>query len=115
MYMDKPTKIEGLIQAWEDRELGCDENFVQKSSLIDDLKLDETLRLKTISIRMEETLIDDLKLVAQFHGVKYQPLVKQVLRRFVDVELKEMIKRFHFEEKLKKAQNCNDDISSACG
>ncbi|WP_372835610.1 hypothetical protein [Pontibacterium sp.] len=84
-------KIKGTAEAWESGELGCSEEHVVKSD-INIGALDEALELKLISIRMQTTLIDDLKDVAKMRGLGYQPLIKQVLRRFVDAEKKQLLK-----------------------
>ena len=90
--MSKSNKIDGSIEAWEDGVLGRDEEFAEKSNLIDELKLDQAFRLKTISIRLESTLIDDFKIIAGKNNIKYQPLMKQVLRRFADAEMKNILR-----------------------
>lgn len=81
------NKIEGKVEAWESGELGRDESFVEVSS-IDFDAIDEALELKSISIRMPQGLIDDLKDIGKIHGLGYQPLIKQVLKRFVEAEKK---------------------------
>lgn len=50
--------------------------------------IDKSLGLKMISIRLQNGLIDDLKAIGQLDGIGYQPLIKQVLTRFVTVEKK---------------------------
>lgn len=79
--------IPGTEEAWDSGQLGRDEEFVEKVEL-DEQRIDEALELKAISIRMQKSLVDDLKLIAQVRGLGYQPLIKQVLRRFVDAEKK---------------------------
>lgn len=81
------AKIEGTAEAWETGELGRDEEHVQVSTTDLD-SLDEALALQMISIRLQKQLLEDLKSIASYHGLGYQPLIKQVLRRFADGEMK---------------------------
>ena len=84
-------KIKGTEEAWESGQLGQSPEHIAKVT-IDDLNLNEALELKSISIRMPQPLLDDLKLVAEIHGMGYQPLIKQVLARFVEAEKKIALK-----------------------
>jgi len=89
-------KIEGTAEAWESGALGMDDEFVKISTLtIDDIEDD--LGLHAISIRLKKSLIEELKLIAQIHGLGYQPLMKQILQRFVDAEKKNILRQ-HAEE-----------------
>ncbi|WP_150539639.1 hypothetical protein [Actinobacillus vicugnae] len=74
------------IEKWENGELGQDEKFVQRSTHTSPEMLDELLALQPISIRLSKGLIQDLKDIAQLHGLGYQPLIKQILTRFVEAE-----------------------------
>ena len=92
--MTKPNEIEGTTEAWEEGTLGCDAEFAKKASLtIDDVS--ETIGLKSISIRMQPDLLEELKMIADIHKLGYQPLIKQILRRFVDAETKKMLREAH--------------------
>ena len=70
---------------WEARELGASEAYVKPSTL-DGKAVDETLGLKAISIRLQTSMIDDLKAIAARDGIGYQPLIKRVLARFIEEE-----------------------------
>jgi len=82
--------IPSTDEAWEDGTLGRDEKYVKVDDDQEKLEaaIDDGLKLKLISIRMKESLISDLKLIAKKEGLGYQPLMKQILERFVDAELK---------------------------
>lgn len=88
--------VEGTAEAWEDGTLGLDVTSAKKASLSVD-EVSAAVGLKSISIRMQPDLLDELKMIADFHGVGYQPLMKQVLRRFVDAEVKRIVKQAHSE------------------
>jgi hypothetical protein len=49
----------------------------------DDKALDDALGLQLISIRLSKSLIERLKALATLEGLGYQPLMRQVLTRFV--------------------------------
>lgn len=44
--------------------------------------------LKTISLRLPESMLDELKLLANKHDVPYQSLIKMFLAERIDKELK---------------------------
>ncbi len=68
-------------EAWDNRELGASEGFVRKSSPEREKALDDALCLQTISIRLQKSLIEELKRLAEEDGIGYQPYIRQVLKR----------------------------------
>lgn len=70
-------------EIWDHRELGASEQHVRKSSPEREKKLDEQSGLQTISIRLQKSLIDSLKKLAEEDGIRYQPYVRQLLMRHV--------------------------------
>ena len=83
-------------EPWDSRELGASEGHVRKSSPEREKTLDDRLGLQTISIRLQKSLIDNLKKLADDDGIGYQPYVRQVLMRHVrniEHERKEKAKR----------------------
>lgn len=84
----KKHKMAGSPEAWEDGKLGRDESFVNSASKELEQQIDEALCLKAISIRLPTKLIDDFKFIASQHGLSYQPLMREALKRFADAEYK---------------------------
>ena len=80
-------RIESTSEAWDSGELGQDEEFVKKADF-DETAFNEALELQMISIRLQKSLIEDLKAFAKIHKLGYQPLMKIILQRWVDGELK---------------------------
>jgi uncharacterized protein (DUF4415 family) len=82
------TKINSTVEAWESRQLGADRDSVRPvaSALTD--QIEDSLGLQAISIRLDKSLIESFKLLAEYHGVGYQPLMRDALKRFADCELK---------------------------
>lgn len=88
--MINENTIQGTPEAWESGELGNDERFVQIADGIKQSAIDESIGLQMISIRLQKSLIDDLKMIAEVNGLGYQPLIRQILTRFATCELKQM-------------------------
>ncbi len=103
--MTDETKIPGTEEAWENGNLGRDKNYAKKSDLSKDL-VDKALDLQSISIRLPKTLIEDFKLIANLNGLGYQTLMRQILKRFADSEIKQIVRECLLtkEEEEAKAQ-----------
>ena len=84
----KTEKIESTDAAWDDRQLGADEKYVGVSDLEPEDIISKATNSRAISIRIRETLIDDLKFIAKQNEIGYQTLIKQVLQRFVEAEMR---------------------------
>lgn len=97
-------KIVGTPEAWEDGSLGREEEFVRVSKNVDDAALSEAAGLHPISIRLQKSLIEDFKMIAEINGIGYQPLIRQVLKRFADAE-----KRRILREKSADMRSLDDD------
>ncbi|WP_434049691.1 hypothetical protein [Marinobacter salarius] len=85
-------KIVGAPEAWEDGSLGQDEEFVRVSKEVDDAALNDAAGLQPISIRLQKSLIEDFKMIAEINGIGYQPLIRQVLKRFADAEKRRILR-----------------------
>ena len=72
---------------WEDKELGADENFAQRTPAEREQRLnqliDNALELELISIRLQKGLIEAFKELADLEGIGYQPLMRNVLTRYI--------------------------------
>lgn len=97
--MAKETKIDSNPDAWESGKLGQDEQYVKISKEIKQDALDESLDLQMISIRLQKSLIEDMKMIAKLNGLSYQPLIRQILTRFVDCEKKQILKQKYADSK----------------
>lgn len=73
---------------WDNRELGASESFVRKVSAAQEQSLDDKMGLQIISIRLQKSLIDDLKDLAGEDGLGYQPYIRQLLTQHVRNEKK---------------------------
>jgi len=111
---EKQEKIKSTDEAWEARELGADEEFVQ--AVADEAtqeQIDRAAGTKLISIRMEQKMIDELKyLASKNNGIGYQTLIKQILARFIEAEMKNMwnetVAESLQQQRQEKEENDND-------
>lgn len=86
--MTRTAKIEGTAEAWESGALGRDAEFARVASLDVQKAVDDALGLQAISIRLDKELIESFKTIAKIHGMGYQPLMREVLKRFAESEIK---------------------------
>ncbi|GER17765.1 hypothetical protein [Variovorax boronicumulans] len=84
-------EIRSTEAAWDEGALGRDAQYVAVADPSQEAALDEALELQSISIRLPKQLINQYKLIAQYHGVGYQPLMRDVMARFVPNALKEIL------------------------
>lgn|SRR5690554_172962 len=91
-------KIEDTTENWENGALGRDEEFVAQSDL-DQSELDNLLRMQPVSIRFQKSLLEELKTIADYYGIGYQTLIKQVLQRFTIAEMKQMARQLADNQK----------------
>ena len=102
--MDKKLntkRVKDTEEAWDTRALGADEQYVVVADESHEAALEEALELQAISIRLPKDLIRNYKLIADFHGVGYQPLMRDILHRFVGPALKEILEEQIKAEKAK--------------
>ena len=103
--MTKNLKIPASDEAWENGQLGRNEEHVKREEPNSELEgaIDESLGLQLISVRLQKSLIEDLKMIATLNGIGYQPLMRQVLKRFADCEKKRILRERAHEMKAQTA------------
>lgn len=77
-------------EKWEDGTLGATEEHavrVPEASAA----LDDAMELQLISIRLQKSLIENLKAIASHHGIGYQPMIRDLLNRFAVCEIKQIL------------------------
>lgn len=90
--MSQTDKIQAQAEAWESGKLGQSEEYVGRSDADAGKALDDALGLQMISIRLPKDLINDLKIVGELNGIGYQPLIRQLLTRFIVAEKKQALR-----------------------
>lgn len=93
--------IKSTDESWDSRALGADEQYVGVADESHEAALQDALELQAISIRLPKDMIRNYKLIADFHGVGYQPLMRDVLYRFIKPALKEILEAQLKAEKAK--------------
>ena len=115
--MSTKGKIPGTEEAWESGQLGEDEKYAKAVDGNLTCQIDESLELQMISIRLEKGLIESFKMLGAFHGIGYQPLMRDALKRFADAEMKAIVsgmvesqKKQHPKKSLstKYAEDCEE-------
>lgn len=106
--MSKVTYDESLDEMWENGALGRSEEHVAVVEL--DIHMEESFdkaaAMTMISIRLQDSLISDLKEIAACHGLGYQPMIRQLLSRFVTAERKIMAARQEAMQITVSTQTC---------
>ncbi|MFM0693137.1 hypothetical protein PQQ64_12665 [Paraburkholderia graminis] len=110
--MSTTPQIPETDEAWDEGLLGRDDEFVAVAEEIDVAALDAALDLQMISIRLPKSLIEDFKLIAEIHGLGYQPLMRQALHRFADGEKKMLLQDKAREHIKNKRQREADRVSA---
>lgn len=108
-------KIESTPEAWEDGSLGREEKYVRVAESVDEQALNEAAGLQPISIRLQKSLIEDFKMIAEINGIGYQPLIRQVLKRFADAEKKRILREKSAEMRSLGDDDHNDDPGNGEG
>jgi hypothetical protein len=103
--MNQDVSISDTDEAWETGALGLDDRHVAVAQAGHKQQIDDLLGLKAISIRLETELIDKFKLIAKIHGMGYQPLMREVLKRFADSEIKVILNQMANSEHKQKLDN----------
>lgn len=107
--MDKGKKTLGKIKDWETGKLGQDANYARHSPSEREVAVDDALELKMISIRLQNELISNLKFVAEHHGIGYQPLIRDLLHRFVRAEMRDIL--YNLQETQDEEEAFSDEDS----
>lgn len=113
LKMNKSDIYTADSDVWESGELGQDEKHVKKADVKFENELDGALDLQMISIRLQRKLIEDLKLISLAHGIGYQPLIRDVLSRFVTHEVKQIMRDAIERRKLEAKQFQVEESSKA--
>ena len=97
--MTTRPEIPGSDEAWDTGELGQDKEHAKKLQENIESQIDNALDLQQISIRLQKSLIEDFKYIAGLNGIGYQPLMRQILKRFADCEKKRILRERFYEMK----------------
>ena len=79
------------IEEWESGKFGKSADHAIADSAATKA-LDDALGMQSISIRLPTRMIQAYKLVAAHHGIGYQPLMRDILQRWIPSGLQEVLK-----------------------
>jgi predicted DNA binding CopG/RHH family protein len=88
--MNKLEQYTADADQWDSGELGQELAHAKRSDQKHEIALDDAMGLQMISIRLQKKMIEDLKMIGMAHGVGYQPLIRDILSRFIDHEIKQI-------------------------
>ncbi|KRG76176.1 hypothetical protein ABB30_10180 [Stenotrophomonas ginsengisoli] len=104
--MNTRTHDEAINEKWENGEYGrSDEHVVVASDAIHEA-FNQGMAMKLVSIRLPATLIETLKMIAEHHGIAYQPMVRDLLTRFARSELQQIVA--DLDAKMRDAQSSDE-------
>lgn len=86
-----------ITQQWDAGTLGRDMMHAKRVSNDVDAEVDQALAMKLVTIRLPVPMIEALKSIAQFHGIGYQPMVRDLLGRFVRSEVRTILQELSKE------------------
>lgn len=84
------TNTTNPASPWEELDSDLDESVVGIASADQEAEIEDALELQMISIRLQKSLIRQLKFIADFHNVGYQPLIRDLLGRFARSEIRDI-------------------------
>lgn len=105
----KTEKIVSSAEAWEGGELGRSVEHAVVAPPGMAQQIDDALGMQMISIRLPKDLIEEFKMIAQFHSIGYQPLMRDALKRFAEAELKKMAVQYANEKAAKEQAKAKVD------
>lgn len=81
--------IPSTDEAWDDETLGSDPASMKVADDATKDAIDDAAGTQLISIRMPKSMVDAFKAIAASNkNISYQTLMKQILQRFIDGEMK---------------------------
>ncbi len=71
------------VELWDTRQLGADPRYARPVSKEKSKEIDDARGLQAISIRLQKNLVEQLKALARYEGLGYQPYIRQLLTKHV--------------------------------
>jgi hypothetical protein len=109
-------KIPGSVENWENGVLGLDAERAVRVSDAEAQAIAKAagLNMQLISMRMPHDLINMLKEIAKYHGIGYQPMIRDLLERWAIGEIRTILDQ-RLEEANKKAAEAEKSESLVGG
>jgi predicted DNA binding CopG/RHH family protein len=100
-------------QPWEGLDDDLEAEFVTPVPKEEIQAIDESLGLQMISIRLQRSLLNNLKLIAEHHKIGYQPLIRDLLNRFARAESQRILHELVEEHRKKLAEIEKDSATQS--
>lgn len=100
--VNKPEAVEMPEDAWESGKLGRDAAYVERASPELKEEIQGALELQMISLRLQKALIAEFKLIAEYRGIGYQPLMRDVLARFARAEIMQIASELRDQQRARE-------------
>ncbi|KRG63922.1 hypothetical protein ABB26_10110 [Stenotrophomonas humi] len=97
---------QSITAKWEDGEYGRSEDHVAVAPQSVHEEFDKAMAMKLVSIRLPSALIESLKMIAEHHGIAYQPMIRDLLTRFARSEFSQIV--YEMDEKMKATQSAEE-------
>jgi hypothetical protein len=101
--MSNTVETNTSTDPWDTGELGRSEEHVKRAPAELVEEIDTALALQMISVRLKKETIKDMKSIAEYRGIGYQPLIRDVLAQFVRAELALIVREIQEQKKAKSA------------
>lgn len=75
---------------WEELDNGLEAACVPAPKG-EDTAVRKAMGLQMVSMRLQPDLVSALKQIAQYHGIGYQPMIRDLLNRFAASEIKQIL------------------------
>ena len=87
------NRIEDTIEAWETGQLGADEAFAIPYNLTkeENNQIDEALDLEEVTIRLEQEVIEQYKLIATVNNINYKTAIRSIIKAYANFQAKSII------------------------
>jgi hypothetical protein len=96
-------------ELWEMGQLGASFEYAQPASDEEQRQIDEGLGLQLISMRLNKSLIEQFKQLADLEGIGYQPLMRHVLTSYATQNEHKLDRLLKPEQAAKKAEQQLDE------
>jgi hypothetical protein len=96
-------------ELWETGQLGASPEYMELASDEEERQLDEGLGLQLISMRLNKSLIEQFKQLADLEGIGYQPLMRHVLTNYATQNEHKLDRHLSGEQAVRKAEQELDE------
>ncbi|HEX9450428.1 MAG TPA: BrnA antitoxin family protein [Burkholderiales bacterium] len=102
-----------LVEEWESDTPDAEEEFMKVADEAATRAADDAAVTQLVSIRMSKSMIEAFKaLSASLNGIGYQTLMKQILQRFIESEMKRVWKEHLAQQLSAQVEAASEDAEA---